>query len=85
MSPLKAAGYTPANGAAYPKGAVGDSLRDLARLIKARIGLRAATIDVGNWDMHSGLGSSDSGWMFRQAHRGSVRPSPRSTRTSAHR
>jgi uncharacterized protein (DUF1501 family) len=66
MSPLKAAGYTPANGAAYPKGAVGDALRDLARLIKARIGLRAATVDVGNWDMHSGLGSSDSGWMFRQ-------------------
>ncbi|MGO4362978.1 DUF1501 domain-containing protein [Terrabacter sp. RAF57] len=66
MSPLKAAGYTPANGAAYPKGAVGDALRDLARLIKARIGLRAATIDLGNWDMHSGLGSSDSGWMFRQ-------------------
>jgi uncharacterized protein (DUF1501 family) len=66
LSPLKAAGYTPANGAAYPTGALGDSLRDLARLIKARIGLRAATIDVGNWDMHSGLGASDSGWMFRQ-------------------
>jgi uncharacterized protein (DUF1501 family) len=66
MSPLRAAGYTPANGAAYPKGGVGDALRDLARLIKARIGLRAATIDVGNWDMHSNLGASDSGWMFRQ-------------------
>ncbi|MGO4601086.1 DUF1501 domain-containing protein [Terrabacter sp. 2YAF2] len=66
MASLKASGYTPANGAFYPKGAVGDALRDLARLIKARIGLRAATIDVGNWDMHSGLGASDAGWMFRQ-------------------
>lgn len=66
MSPIRAAGYMPANGAAYPKGAVGDALRDLARLIKAGIGLRAATVDVGNWDMHSGLGASDAGWMFRQ-------------------
>ncbi|MGO4660902.1 DUF1501 domain-containing protein [Terrabacter sp. 2TAF16] len=66
MSGLKAAGYVPAKGAAYPKGAVGDALRDLARLIKAGVGLRAATIDVGNWDMHTGLGASDSGWMFRQ-------------------
>ena len=66
MSALKAAGYVPANGAVYPKGAVGDALRDLARLIKAGVGLRAATIDVGNWDMHTGLGASDSGWMFRQ-------------------
>ncbi|GAB3880337.1 DUF1501 domain-containing protein [Terrabacter terrigena] len=66
MAGLKAAGYTPANGAVYPKGSLGDALRDLARLIKAGIGLRAATVDVGNWDMHSGLGASDSGWMFRQ-------------------
>jgi uncharacterized protein (DUF1501 family) len=66
MTQVNAAGYTPANGALYPKGAVGDSLRDLARLIKARVGLRAATIDVGNWDMQTNLGASDSGWMFRQ-------------------
>jgi uncharacterized protein (DUF1501 family) len=66
MTQVNAAGYTPANGAVYPNGAVGDSLRDLARLIKARIGLRAATVDVGNWDMHTNLGASDSGWMFRQ-------------------
>lgn len=66
MSALKAAGYVPANGAIYPKGTLGDALRDLARIIKAGIGLRAATIDVGNWDMHTGLGASDSGWMYRQ-------------------
>jgi uncharacterized protein (DUF1501 family) len=63
---LKAAGYTPASGAVYPAGELGDSLRDVARLVKAGVGLRAATVDVGNWDMHSGLGSSDSGWMFKQ-------------------
>ncbi|WP_392541962.1 DUF1501 domain-containing protein [Oryzobacter telluris] len=63
---LKTAGYTPANGAAYPSGGLGDSLRDTARLIKAGVGLRAVTIDSGNWDMHADLGRSDSGWMYRQ-------------------
>ena len=61
---LKAAGYTPAGGAAYPEGRLGDSLRDTARLVKAGVGLRAVTVDVGDWDMHAGLGRSDRGWMF---------------------
>lgn len=65
-SALRAAGYTPANGAAYPSGSLGDSLRDTARLVKAGVGLRAVTIDSGNWDMHADLGRSDSGWMYRQ-------------------
>lgn len=63
---LRAAGYTPANGATYPSGALGDALRDTARLVKAGVGLRAVTVDSGNWDMHSGLGRSDGGWMARQ-------------------
>ncbi|HMM94516.1 DUF1501 domain-containing protein [Phycicoccus sp.] len=63
---LKAAGYTPATGATYPSGGLGDALRDTARLVKAGVGLRAVTIDSGNWDMHSDLGSSTGGWMFRQ-------------------
>jgi uncharacterized protein (DUF1501 family) len=63
---LRTAGYTPANGAAYPGGALGDALRDTARLVKADVGLRAVTIDSGNWDMHSGLGRSDNGWMAGQ-------------------
>lgn len=66
IATLQSAGYTPANGAIYPAGELGDSLRDVARLIKADLGLRAATVDVGNWDMHTGLGQSDSGWLFRQ-------------------
>jgi uncharacterized protein (DUF1501 family) len=63
---LKAAGYTPANGAVYPSGSLGDALRDTARLVKAGVGLRAVTVDSGNWDMHADLGRSDSGWMYRQ-------------------
>ena len=63
---LKAAGYTPANGASYPSGSLGEALRETARLVKAGVGLRAVTIDSGNWDMHADLGRSDSGWMYRQ-------------------
>ncbi|MGI3785855.1 MAG: DUF1501 domain-containing protein, partial [Janthinobacterium lividum] len=54
----------PANGAHYPDSGAGLALRDVARLIRSGLGLRAATVDVGDWDMHAGLGRSDAGWMF---------------------
>lgn len=65
---MKTAGYTPANGAVYPTSALGQALRDLARLIKQGVGLQVATLDYGNWDMHSGLGKpgDTNGWMHRQ-------------------
>ncbi len=55
--------YTPANGATYPNSSVGKALRNTAQLIKANVGLRVLTIDLGDWDMHAGLGRVDSGWM----------------------
>ena len=60
---LAAAGYTPANGAAYPGSSVGKALRNAAQLIKANVGLRVLTIDLGDWDMHAGLGTVGNGWM----------------------
>jgi uncharacterized protein (DUF1501 family) len=63
---LQATEYVPANGAAYPRGDLGDSLRDVARLVKAGVGLRVATVDFGDWDMHQGLGRVDGGWMTRR-------------------
>jgi uncharacterized protein (DUF1501 family) len=50
----------------YPDGGLGAALHDVARLVKANVGLRVATVDFGNWDMHSGLGRSDNGWMHDQ-------------------
>ena len=58
--------YVAANGAAYPDGDLGNALRDVARLVKAQVGLRVATVDFGDWDMHAGLGQVDGGWMARQ-------------------
>lgn len=66
---LKASGYSPAPGAVYPDGQLGTSLREVARLVKSGVGLRAATVDVGDWDMHSDLGTSERGWMYDQLSR----------------
>jgi uncharacterized protein (DUF1501 family) len=44
--------YTPAGGADYPRGRLGDSLRQVAQLIKADVGVEMAFADVGGWDHH---------------------------------
>jgi uncharacterized protein (DUF1501 family) len=62
-SALRDAGYTPQHGAAYPDTRLGDALRDVARLIKAGVGLQVAAVDYGDWDMHAGQGDVGGGWM----------------------
>ncbi|MGC2472881.1 MAG: DUF1501 domain-containing protein [Candidatus Sulfotelmatobacter sp.] len=49
--------YSPAPGADYPKGRFGDSLRQLAQLIKANLGVQVAFADIGGWDHHVNEGS----------------------------
>ncbi|MGH9720358.1 MAG: DUF1501 domain-containing protein [Bryobacteraceae bacterium] len=44
--------YTPANGASYSRGRLGDALQQVARLIKANVGLEVAFADIGGWDTH---------------------------------
>jgi len=44
--------YTPSNGARYPNGRLGQSLRQIARVIRAGVGLEVAFADVGGWDTH---------------------------------
>lgn len=58
---MRATPYTPAGGATYPKGNLGSTLSDLARVIKAKAGLTLATIDIGGWDMHTNEGRVDGG------------------------
>ncbi|MEX2275756.1 MAG: DUF1501 domain-containing protein [Actinomycetota bacterium] len=60
---LQEEGYVPANGAVYPNTDLGRALRDVARLIKADVGLQVACVDYGDWDMHAGMGNVDGGWM----------------------
>jgi uncharacterized protein (DUF1501 family) len=62
---LNSAPVGPANGAAYPATELGSALRDVARLIRASVGLQIACVDFGDWDMHEGLGrAAPGGWMY---------------------
>jgi uncharacterized protein (DUF1501 family) len=49
--------YTPAAGANYPRGRFGDSLRQVAQLVKANLGVEVAFADIGGWDHHVNEGS----------------------------
>jgi uncharacterized protein (DUF1501 family) len=49
--------YQASPGANYPKGKFGDSLRQLAQLIKANLGVQVAFADIGGWDHHVNEGA----------------------------
>jgi uncharacterized protein (DUF1501 family) len=50
--------YAPANGAEYPRSPYGESLRQIAQLIKADVGLEVAFAESGNWDHHANEGGA---------------------------
>jgi uncharacterized protein (DUF1501 family) len=52
MQSIQKRNYTPANGARYPNGRLGQAMTQIARLIKADAGLEVAFADVGGWDTH---------------------------------
>jgi len=57
---LKAANpqrFPPEHGAQYPRGRLGDSLKQIAQLIKADVGLEVAFADMGGWDTHANQGN----------------------------
>ena len=51
LQSVQKAPYTPANGANYV-GPFGNSLKQVAQLIKADVGVEMAFADIGNWDHH---------------------------------
>ena len=52
MQSIQKQTYAPANGAKYPGGRFGQSMQQIARLIKAEVGLEVAFADIGGWDTH---------------------------------
>lgn len=48
--------YKPENGAVYPNTQLGRSLRQVAQLIKAGVGLEVAFAEMGGWDTHINQG-----------------------------
>ncbi|MGE0354160.1 MAG: DUF1501 domain-containing protein [Gemmatimonadales bacterium] len=51
--------YAPDHGAEYPRGRFGESLLQVAQLIKAGLGLQVAVVDVSGWDTHVGQGAGE--------------------------
>lgn len=56
---LQAEKYTPA--APYPRTGLGNKLMQVARLIKANVGLEVAEVDLGGWDTHNNQGTGSAG------------------------
>ena len=56
---LRSQPYTPSSKASYADDAFAAGLREIARLVKAEVGLTAACVDLGGWDTHfvQGAGS----------------------------
>lgn len=50
--------YKEENGAQYPRSPFGNSLLQIAQLIKADVGLEVAFTDIGGWDTHVNQGNS---------------------------
>src|SRR6187402_424674 len=51
--------YQPANGVVYPSTSFGNSLKQIAQLLKANLGVEAAFADIGDWDTHQAQGSTN--------------------------
>jgi uncharacterized protein (DUF1501 family) len=51
-------GYTPANGAEYPRSPFGDAMRQIAQLVKSDLGLEVAFAELTGWDTHVNQGNS---------------------------
>lgn len=49
--------YKPSNGAEYPASALGNSLKQIAQLIKMDVGLEVAFAEHGGWDTHYNQGT----------------------------
>jgi len=52
-----AAQIAPANGADYGRSKFGQSMRQVAQLIRADVGLEVAFVDIGGWDTHVAQGA----------------------------
>ena len=59
ITALSADTQSPANGAEYPKHRFGEGMREIARLVRARVGLEVACIDLDGWDTHFLQGGTD--------------------------
>ncbi|WP_309650446.1 DUF1501 domain-containing protein [Nocardioides sp.] len=51
----------------YPNSDLGRALATVARVVRGDVGVQVLTVDQGDWDMHSGLGTLEWGQMVHNA------------------
>lgn len=51
----------------YPNSDLGRALATVARVVRGDVGVQVLTVDQGDWDMHSGLGTLEWGQMLHNA------------------
>jgi uncharacterized protein (DUF1501 family) len=51
--------YSPVKGAVYPPGPFGRAMLQVAQLIKARVGLEVAFVELDGWDTHNNQGGAN--------------------------
>ena len=64
FQPVKA---TADNEDRYPNSDLGRALATVARVVRGDVGVQVLTVDQGDWDMHSGLGTLEWGQMLQNA------------------
>ena len=55
------------NSAAYGDSDLGRALSEVARVIRGDVGVEVLTVDQGDWDMHTALGTLEWGQMIKNA------------------
>ncbi|HEY1135215.1 MAG TPA: DUF1501 domain-containing protein [Nocardioides sp.] len=63
FAPVRTGSSAAANGAVYTTSGLGKALSYTTRIIRAQIGTSIVTVDQGEWDMHSDLGTLTWGAM----------------------
>ena len=55
------------NAARYPKTDLGRALSEVARIIRGDVGVEVLTVDQGDWDHHTGIGTVEWGNLVNNA------------------
>jgi uncharacterized protein (DUF1501 family) len=64
---VQATSDQPANGAQYPGSDLGRALAEVARVVKSDVGVAVLTVDQGDWDHHTGIGTIEWGNLVNNA------------------
>jgi uncharacterized protein (DUF1501 family) len=67
FAPVKATPEEPQNGAVYPGSDLGRAMAAVARVVKGDVGVGVLTVDHGDWDMHTDIGTLEWGAMLSNA------------------